>query len=343
MIWMQRLLLIDGSSLLSTSFYGLIPEKYKWEKDPEKKKEILLNESMRASNGLYTNGVYRMTETLLHIIQDVKPSHLAVAWDVSRDTFRRKIYPAYKAHRKETPVTLSEQFGTMQYVLEHMNIAQFKLNDYEADDIIGTFANQFHQEIPVRILSKDQDVLQLVNDQIFVWMIASKVGSREHLNESTPRNTGVFTHSFVNEHYGLNPIQIIDKKALEGDASDNIPGVKGVGEKASVPLIREYETVERLYEVLDELDAKSLKILKVELKEKGMTGLPFAKLMATSEDENELIGKKAAILSKQLATIKCDIAELKHVRLDSLVLSPNFENARKVFTELDFKSLMNKI
>ncbi|MFF2531374.1 5'-3' exonuclease H3TH domain-containing protein [Brevibacillus sp. NPDC058079] len=339
---MKSLLIIDGSSLLTTSFFGNMPMAYKMAKteaEYEKAKEKLLK-----IDGVYTNGVFAMMRTLLKIIRNQRPSHVAVAWDLSRNTFRRKLYPGYKANRPETRPELKSQFPLAQEVLKEMGIPQFVLDEYEADDIIGTFATNFKEKIPVNILTKDQDALQLVDERVRLWYITSK--SEEMYKEvglnikdfHLPDGVFEFTPMYVEEFYGLRPEQIVDKKALEGDTSDNIPGVKGVGEKSVVPLLQEFGTVERIYEYLENTADADVKVM---MKSLGIKQNPSAKLMKTSDDE--LVGKEAALLSKKLATIvkNIDEKEISGTTLDDLVLCINEEGKRKIFEQLAFKSLLD--
>ena len=348
---MRRLLLIDGSSLLTTSFYGNVPREYYGAKTEADRKKAL-GKLMQTSTGEYTNGVYTFCRTLLKILEKQKPSHLAVAWDVSRETFRRKLYPEYKGHREETKPELSSQFKLTQDVLEAMNVRQFMLEEYEADDIIGTIAKQFEKEIPVYIYTRDQDALQLVSEYTRLWLVTNKADAmtkeafagldKKIINKfNLPDNVFEFTPLWVEEFYGLTPLQLIDKKALEGDKTDNIPGVKGVGEKSATPLIKEFGSIENLYEHIEGLSKKEEKEMREFMKELGIKRPPLANLLKESEDE--LCGKKAAFLSKQLATIDTNINELEGMELEELKLKLNKEGMKEIFEELEFKSLLAEL
>lgn len=226
---------------------------------------------MQSSQGIYTNGVFGFLNMMFGAIEQVRPSHLFVAWDVSRDTFRRELYPAYKGTRGELPDELISQFDTMQEVLEALGVKQHFDERYEADDIIGTLAHQAatanHQ---VLILTGDRDALQLVQNGVTVAIM--KKGIKE---------IDFYTPDFLMETWGLTPSQIIDLKGLMGDTSDNIPGVPGIGEKTAKKLLTEYGTLENLIASLETLTGK--------MKQK-MT------------EHQEL-----AILSKRLATIVTDV------------------------------------
>ncbi len=339
---MNKLLLIDGSSLLSTSFFGNLPATY-FKARTEEEKAQALKKVLKTSTGIFTNGVFTMTKALLNLIEKQEPTHIVVAWDVSRNTFRRKAYEGYKANRGVTAPELSAQFGVMQELLAAMKIPQFMFEEYEADDIIGTFAKQFEQEIPTYILTKDQDALQLVSEYTRLWLMTSK--AKEMYTElqietktlKIPDNVFEYTPLYVEEFYGVTPIQIIDKKALEGDSSDNIPGVKGVGPKAVGPLLNEFGTVEEIYEYIENTSEKEAKEF---FKELGIRS-PLAALL--KEDDHELVGKQAAFLSKQLATINTQIEELSEVQLTDLVLKVDYEAMLLKFRELEFKSLVEQM
>jgi 5'-3' exonuclease len=342
---MKRLILIDGSSMLSTCFYGNLPKDYYFAKTEEDRQKVL-PKIMQNSKGVYTNGVYTMCKILLNIIKNYKPSHMSVAWDISRNTFRRDEYAEYKAHRDEMRPELGSQFAIMQKVLESMNICQYMHQNFEADDIIGTLAKRFEEEIPTTILTKDQDALQLVSDNTRVWLVTSKnkeMYEQLGLNVKElpiPDNVFEFTPVYIEEFYGLRPIQIVDKKALEGDKSDNIPGVKGVGEKAVVPLLQEFGTIEALYDKIENMDKEEEKEFKELLKSLGISRSPLAYLL--KESDSELVGKKAAILSKRLATIDTKISDFDNTGIDELEININREGMLSVFEELEFKSLIDK-
>lgn len=326
----EKLLLIDGSSMLVTSFYGNVSKDYYRTGDT--------NNLLRTSDGRFTNAVFTMSKIILNIIKKQKPTHMAVCWDLNRDDLKRKEkYTEYKSNREKTKPELSSQFGLMQEVLRSMGVPQFVLKGHEADDIIGTLAKKFENEIPVYILTKDQDALQLITDKTRVWLVTSK--AKDMYKErgidvktlSIPQNAFEYTPVTFKEEYGIDPIQMIDKKALEGDSSDNIPGVKGVGPTSVVPLIKEYKTIENIYEVIEETPEKELKaFFKDEL---GIKRSPI---------NNLIKGKDMAFMSKELATIVTDLDEYKEVEKKELKLFLDKESTNKKFIELEFTSLLNK-
>ena len=282
----KKLVIIDGSSLLSTSFYGTAKDLMFAK--TEEQKEQAYKKLMQTKDGVYTNGVYGFMKTLNKIIDNQKPSHLAVVFDLSRETtFRKQMYSEYKGTRKKTPSPLSQQFKLMQEVLEYIGIPVFKSLEFEADDYAGSLARRFEDEIPVYCHTKDNDYLQLVSHNTRIWIVTSK---NEEMFEQVGLDKkefnlpdGVFEYSLTSfsELQGLNsPTEFIDAKALMGDKSDNIPGVYGVGDKVVIPLIKEYSSIENLYSEIENLTAKEEKELKKFFKESlGISRSPIANLL----------------------------------------------------------------
>ena len=286
----EKLLIIDGSSLLSTSFYATATAYLMAKTDEDK--ENALERLMKTSDGRYTNGVFPFMRTLLSLIKKNQPTHLAVVWDVSRQTFRQEIAGGtYKGTRKATPHPLKEQFISTQNLLQGI-IPQFLSGRddeevYEADDFAGSLAKRFQTEIPVFLHTKDEDYLQLVDSNTRVWLGSSKADKMfEDLNLNrqefnVPDGFFEFTLSTLKDIKGLEPYQIVEYKALCGDTSDNIPGVKGVGEKAVIPLLQEYGTIEAIYETIENLSAKEEKELKKFFKESlGIGRSPISYMLA---------------------------------------------------------------
>ena len=286
----EKLLIIDGSSLLSTSFYATATAYLMAKTDEDKEKA--LTRLMKTSDGRYTNGVFPFMRTLLSLIKKNQPTHLAVVWDVSRQTFRQEIAGGtYKGTRKATPHPLKEQFISTQNLLQGI-VPQFLSGKddeevYEADDFAGSLSKRFQNEIPVFLHTKDEDYLQLVDTNTRVWLGSSKADkmfedlglNRQEFN--VPDGFFEFTLSTLKDIKGLEPYQIVEYKALCGDTSDNIPGVKGVGEKAVIPLLQEYGTIEAIYETIENLNAKEEKELKKFFKESlGIGRSPISYMLA---------------------------------------------------------------
>jgi len=343
------LLIIDGSSLLSTQFYGNLPREILFAKTQEEKEKYYYK-IMQNSKGVYTNAVYGFFRTLLRIIKEQKPSHLVVTWDISRDTFRRKLYPEYKAQRSETMLPLKEQFELCQKALGAVGVCQLMDENFEADDFSGTVAALFEKEIPVRILTKDNDYLQLITEQTHLWLMHSTAKKTEELFTKykldpkvvkCPERTFEFTPELVKEEFGIFPVSVPDLKALQGDSSDNIKGVPGVGEKAAAALIAKYETIEALYDAIRDADETKKKEINLQWKQElGLSRSPMAYLL--KEDESELVGEQAAVLSKKLATIKRDVPLQKQALAD-YAFKIDLDAAKKLFHELEFKSLLAEL
>lgn len=221
--FMEKLILIDGNSLINRAFYALPP--------------------LNNPKGEPVGAVYGFTTMLIKAISDYKPDYIAVAFDMHAPTFRHKLYPEYKAGRRKMPDDLASQLPVLKQLLSLMNIKILQLETYEADDIIGTLSRRF----PVKkiILTGDRDSLQLVDEKTEVYL--TKKGLTEIL---------ACTRENIREHFGLDASQITDYKALAGDGSDNIPGVPGVGEKTALDLLQRFGTLDGVYENLDALTAK---------------------------------------------------------------------------------------
>ena len=342
------LLLIDGSSLLSTQFYGNLPREVMFAKTPEEKAKNF-HKIMMTSTGTYTNAVFGFMRTLIKIIKEQKPDYLAVAWDVSRNTFRRELYAEYKGNRTETMEPLKTQFALCQDVLKRMGIVQLMDEHFEADDFCGSIAKKFEASIPIKILTKDNDYLQLVTENTNLWMMHSTAEKTDSLfkkynldkrSMNVPDRAFNYTPELVKAEFGIDPCHVNSLKGLMGDASDNIKGVAGVGEATAIKLIQEYGTVENLYQAIRGLDKDGEKKIKEYWKEKlGLKRSPLPYLL--KESDTELVGEKAAFLSEQLATIKCDI-DLHEMNLEDFTLQLNIEEAKQICDELEFKSLRNE-
>ncbi|SDZ54316.1 DNA polymerase I [Evansella caseinilytica] len=283
----KKLVLVDGNSIAYRAFFAL---------------PLLNNEK-----GVYTNAIYGFTTMLLKILEEEKPTHLLVAFDAGKTTFRHNTYKAYKGKREKTPSELAEQLPVMRDLLEAFHISYYEVENYEADDIIGTLskkaaADDWH----VKIYSGDKDLLQLVSENIHVSLTRKGI-----------TNVETFDTAKVDEKYGITPLQIIDMKGLMGDPSDNIPGVPGVGEKTALKLLKDFQSVEGVYESLDSITGKKLK----------------EKLEAN---------KEAAFMSKQLATIEVN-APVKKSFDEMMLTSPDEKQLLSLFKELEFHSLIDRL
>lgn len=339
------LLLIDGSSLLSTQFFGSLPKQILFAKTDEEK-ERYFNKILQTSDGFYTNGVYGFVKYLLKIIKEQRPSHLAIAWDISRNTFRREMYPDYKGNRGKTMAPLSDQFAICEKVCDAFGIPQFMSTEYEADDFCGTLSARFEDEIPVFIMTKDNDYLQLVDDKTKLWLMHSTVEKTDELYKkygidkskvNAPDRCFVYDHDLIRKEFGVDAENVNSLKGIMGDASDNIKGVPGVGPATAAALIGYYHTVDAVYAELNGKSKKELDEVKNRWKEElGIKRSPINFLM--KESDTELVGEKSARLSEKLATIKRDI-ELDGLTLSDLEVSINRKLARKMTAALEFSSV----
>lgn len=313
-------LIIDGSSLLATSYYGILPTTLKNKKLSEEDAEKYYNDILHTSDGKFTNAIYGFMKTLMSIIKNQDPKYIVVNWDSNRNTtFRKNIYPEYKGNRGVTPRPLKEQQEMMKDILKFIGIKQFFSDKFEADDFSGSLARHFENETYVRILTKDRDHLQLINDKVNIWLTfpidkEGKSKQVETLNQkflvdssklNIPANVFRVTKSIVKPYYGADAENITDLKALMGDIADNIPGVKGIGEKTAIILVEKFKTIENLYQYLSINDEDDiLQDFKDFHIRSGKKVLESLNALSTN---NEILGKDAAFLSKQLATIKTDI------------------------------------
>ena len=282
----DKFLVIDGSSLIHRAFFALPP--------------------LTTRKGQHTGAVYGFLRMFHKLLQDVKPRWVAAAFDKSRKTFRTKLYADYKGQRKPTPPELKEQFPLCMEVLQSMGIPALELDDYEADDIIGTFAKKADPSVEVYIVTGDRDELQLIDDRTRVMYTKKGISDIKLYDKA----------AFAEDYEGLVPLQLIDLKGLMGDTSDNIPGVPGVGPKTALKLIGEYGSVENVLEHVEEVKGKSLK--------------------------EKLAGnKEQALLSKELATIYTEVPGLD-LQLDSYALKPLEEKARQLLADLEFRGFFNQ-
>ena len=288
----QKLLLIDGNSVAFRAFYALYRQL----------------ENFRNPEGLHTNAIYTFKNMLDVLLNDVKPDHVLVAFDAGKTTFRNNMYADYKGGRQKTPGELSEQLPYIQELLHDLGISTYELENYEADDIIGTFSRIGEENgFDVTIVTGDKDLTQLATEKTTVMVTKSGV-----------MNLEAYTPEHMKEVNGVTPTEFIDMKALMGDNSDNYPGVTKVGPKKASQLVQEYGSVENLYDHIDEMKQSKLK-------------------------ENLLNDKDKALLGKKLATIDCQtpvtigIDDIKRKDIDYPKLRRFYEkmNFRKFLSELD--------
>lgn len=282
---MKKVILVDGNNLLFRSYFAT----------------AYTGNTMRNSKGFPTNGLYGLVNMLNKIIREEKPEYMLVAFDKGK-TFRHEKYLDYKGGRNETPDDLKKQFSVAKKLVPLMGIKCFEIDNYEADDIIGTYSKMalIDPEFETTIVSSDKDLLQLINEETEVKLLKQKDYIR--MNEETFIDT-----------YGIKPIRMIDLKGLMGDASDNIPGVKGIGEKTALKLLQEYDSLENVYDNIDNI--------------KGAT-------------KQKLIdGKESAFMSKDIATIYNEVPvtySLEKLKYDG----PDVNGLREMYSDLEFYSFL---
>lgn len=337
---MKKLLIIDASSMLVSHFMATLPMEYMKAKDEEEKKKYLYK-IMQTKSGIYTNGVFSMLKAILYLLKNQKPDYICACFDKGRkNTFRKKMYDDYKAQRKETDPILSSQFKLIQDILDQIGIKMFMNEEYEADDFAGSIAEKFKNEVNVYLWSRDQDYLQLVDKNVYLWRQMSKNSLEDTLNityrndfrtdeiKNVPINVFQYDVGYVKQLTGVYPEQIVDLKAIVGDTSDNIPGVKGVSDKTAIPLLQKYGTVENIYEAIEMNDEKTL---SNEWKEElGIKRNPIK-----SFEKN----KDICYLSKKLATIYKEIPI--NETLDDLSTNINDFLLTDIIDEYEFNSLNN--
>lgn len=283
----NRLMIIDGSSLLHRGFYAL--------------------PLLSTKDGIYTNGVYGFLTMFYKITEEYEPDYISVAFDKKAPTFRHLEYDLYKANRQKSPNELSLQFPILKEVLSAMNINQIEIEGYEADDIAGTIA-KFGEEkgLEVILVTGDRDYLQLASEKSKVLVTKKGITELE-----------VFDNKIIMDKYGIKPEQFIDLKGLMGDQSDNIPGVPGIGEKTGLKLIKEFGSMENIYENIEKVSGKKRKESLIEYRQQ-------------------------AFMSKKLGEIVTNVP----IELDMekfIVKEPNWEKLKELYEKLEFKSLLDKI
>ncbi|WP_438495981.1 DNA polymerase I [Paenibacillus sp. IHBB 3054] len=283
---MDKLILIDGNNIIYRAFFAMPP--------------------LTNTAGQQTNAVYGFTTMLLRLIEEHKPSHLIVAFDAGKITFRHEGYEDYKGGRQKTPPELSEQFPMLKDLLRDMGVPQFEISGYEADDIIGSISREADEAgRQVMIVSGDKDMLQLASEYTTVALVRKGVTEVE-----------LYGPQQIREKYDLTPEQIIDLKGLMGDASDNIPGVPGVGEKTALKLLHQFGSVEGVLAGTGELKGK----MKEKLEEHA----------------------DSAVMSKKLATIYREVP-LEHAWEDMEFTGIKGDSAGPALAKLEFKSLLERL
>ncbi|MCU5745509.1 5'-3' exonuclease [Staphylococcus sp. SQ8-PEA] len=249
----HKVLLIDGMALLFRHFYAT----------------SFHNQFMRNSQGVPTNGIQGFIRHIYSAIDQIHPTHVAICWDMGQETFRTEMYKNYKKHRPAPPEELIPQFNYVKEVAEELGFTNMGLVNYEADDIIGTLAKAYSAEHNVVVITGDKDILQCISPHVEVWL--TKKGFNQYERYTL--------HRFQME-YALEPPQLIDVKAFMGDSSDGYSGVQGIGEKTALKLIKNYGSVEKVLDSLEELTSSQRSKIN-----KDVASLKMAKTLATINTE----------------------------------------------------------
>lgn len=292
---MGRLILIDGFNLLSRGYFATAYGKSE-------------EQLSKTPEGLYTNALRVKLQKMMSLINEYEPTHLVVTWDVKRNEVKRKaLFEDYKGTREDLPAPLIQQYETAVNLFRATGIPQMSVEGFEADDVIGTLSDKWTKEGlgDCYIYSNDRDLLQLLNPTVSQIIAIRKEGDR------------VYSEEHFKTEYGITPDQWVEVKALLGDKSDNIPGVAGVGDKAALPLIQQYGSIQGVYENIDELDSKFNRYRK--------------KLIE---------GKELAKLSLELVTIECAIPELDRYTFNECKLELDYTQMKSEFDMLGLRVRM---
>ena len=289
---MKRLVLIDGNAILHRAFHALPP--------------------LTAPDGSLVNAVYGFTSMLLKLYHDLRPTHLAVTFDRPAPTFRKKLFKNYQAQRPEMEEDLSSQVSKVHDMVESFGVPIFEVDGFEADDVIATLAKKAAGEgiDQVIVVTGDKDLLQLVDDRVFVYMLVRGLTDAK-----------LYDKTEVIAKLGITPEQIPDFKALAGDASDNYPGVPGIGPKTAAQLLVQFKTLDALYET-------------VSASKRG--DLPETVILKLKE------GRKSALLGRQLAEVRTNVP-LKETRTTMAIQNLDTPQARGKLAEYDFQSLLKRL
>ena len=285
----MKLLVIDGNSILNRAFYGV--------------------RLLTTKDGRYTNGVFGFMNIFFHLLEEYKPDSVAVAFDVKAPTFRHEMYDEYKGTRKAAPAELIEQFPVLKELLGYLGYIVVEKPGYEADDILGTLSAACGDDDFCYIATGDRDSLQLVKDNVNVVLATTKMG------QST---TVLYDNAKIKEVYGVEPRQLIDIKAIQGDTSDNIPGVAGIGEKGAGDLIRRFSSIEYIYDNLDTIDIK-----------------PGVRAKLEASRDNAFLSKKLGEICLE-APINCKLEDYK-------IGEPDAVKATNLLMSLEMYKILNKL
>jgi DNA polymerase-1 len=290
---MNSFLIVDGNSIMNRAFYGVMNGKM-----------------LATKNGIYTNAIYGFLNIYWMILEKLAPNYVAISFDLKAPTFRHELFTDYKATRKPMPDELRMQMPIIKEILNAMNVPILEIEGYEADDVLGTISKlNESKNIFTYILTGDKDSFQLISKNTSVVMPLTKLGKTEYT---------IYTPEALYEKYSITPEQVIEVKALMGDSSDNIPGVKGIGEKTAYSLIHQYNSIDEIYNNIDNID------------------------ITPKVKEKLTIDKEMAYTSRTLATINKDVPI--NVDYDECILSDiDKDKTLELFKKLEFSKFITKL
>lgn len=324
---MKRLVLIDANALVHRAFHALPP--------------------LTTRKGELTNAIYGFSSILLRVINELNPDYMAAAYDLPAPTFRHKEYKDYKATRPKAPDELYEQIPKTKEVLKAFNISILEKQGFEADDVIGTVAKKMTKNKidEIIILTGDLDTLQLIDNKIKVYTLKKGLS-----------DTIIYGEKEAEERYGLKIKQLVDYKGLRGDPSDNIPGVKGIGEKTATSLLKKFGTIENLYKYLDKLNERTA-TTKPQKKQKRKKDLAVLR-RAEGEFGDSAVARKIltpriirllkqdremAFFSKKLATIREDVPLKFNLKDLDWQRGFNINEVKQIFARFNFQTLLKRL
>lgn len=340
-------IIIDGSSMLSTNYYGTLPREMLFAKT-EEEREKLYDKIMKAPDGRYTNGVFTSLKQILNLIKAYNPEGIVVVLDASRNTFRREIYHDYKAQRGSTPYPLKEQFDTFADVLKRIGINVYSSDTYEADDLAGAVVKKLELfEKECVLISADKDYYQLVSPSTSLWRIIPSLAKAKYekiyginFDSYTKQNNlpaGIFETKYGDGTLAegiivdLTPEQFVDYLAVVGDKSDNIPGVNKVGPMTIIPLLKEYRSLNAIYQAIYDAQENN-QIAQLISKWKNELGIKTNPINAFLKE------KENAEISQSLAQIRTDIDWIPN-DISAYSLSINSDALKAVIDEYAFGTL----
>lgn len=332
-------IVIDGSALMCNAYYATLPYEIKCART-DAEKESLYSLIEHNKKGIYTNGIEGFLNVLFQVIQSQNPDYLAICFDKGKETtFRKQIYPEYKAQRTPKPEPLVKQMTNIKIFLKAIGVPILEAAEYEADDFAGSLCKTFQgKDIDIRFITKDRDYLQLVNNYVKGWYLVGEsmkdtLISKYGIQENVPKGMFEYDSAIIKKEYGIYPYQIADWKGISGDASDNLPGIKGISDKTAIPLLQNYGSLESILVAIKNAKEKGFeKVLKTFWKEQLKITRPQMDLFLQYEE--------MGLLCKELAIIKTD---LDVGDIDTYQLQIDYDKLFQLCHQLELYDFADKI